>query len=144
MSAPWYIAGALAIACAGLGTWSYIQSVKIDARDATIEKKDEQIGSLNADLIQAKQTNIDNLTTLLTVRNDETVRDEVSILFDDLDRKRDANLNALLETVSHGPVAEDGPIPVVLERVLDRMRDRSAGADRADEGANRTGEDPAR
>lgn len=141
MSLPWYLAGALALGCAGLGLWTASQSATIDAKEATIKERDATIVLKDQQILQAKKTNTDNEATLATLRAERDAASSIAAEFDAQSRARDAKLAATLEKLSRGPASEDGPVPMVLERALDVLREGSPAADRPD--SDRGGASPA-
>jgi hypothetical protein len=141
MSLPWYLTGAFALGCAGLGLWNWSQSATIDAKEATIKERDATIVLKDQQIAQSQTNDEQNKSTISTLRAERDAASTIAAKFDQLARARDARFFSILEKVTNGPANEDGPVPRVLEHALDSLREGSAGADRPDADAGRT--DPA-
>ena len=125
MSPLVYLSGALAIGCAALGLWARAQSATIDARNATIKERDATIVLKDQQIQQAALTNSQNQATMIQLRAERDAASAIAIQFDDFARERDARLSAILDQIAHTPADEDGPVPKVLERQLETMRELS-------------------
>lgn len=138
MSLPWYLSAGLALVGAGLYAWVSVQSAQLEARQKTIDARDATIASLSQQVAQAKQTNVDNLTTIARMKLDMRALGQVSARFEILARERDRKLQDVLKGIADAPAVDDGPISPVLARELERLRIDFAAADGVDKDPSRT------
>lgn len=137
MSLHTYGYGALLLLCGALYAWGALQGARVEAKQRTVEARESTISSLNGSLAQAKKTNDASLASIGILKADLRWQSEIATKFSALARKNAADLNKALEAIRDAPESDDGPVPLVLERELDRLRARSGtgGPDRGSSGA---------
>lgn len=117
-----YLTGGLAIVVAGLLLFTYIQNLRLSAKNALIESKNTQIDQLNHDIDLAKAVNDANVASVDMLQKNYDRLDGIAQQYQKIDNQRTLKLRKTLEDINRAPLSDDAPVAPVLLRQLERMR----------------------